>query len=180
MLFQGEEWGASTPFQFFTDHRESELAKAVGIGRCKEFEMFGWKPEEIPDPQDRETFLRSKLKWQEISKSQHREILDWHKKLIQLRRREKDLTGGDLNLVEINFSEEDFWLTIRRNEIVVACNLKDKSQSVPIGRRGSVAEIHGGAAAPPCQILLASELKIKVEQGTVHLPAESVAIIRRK
>ena len=56
MLFQGEEWGASTPFQYFTDHPEPDLAKAVREGRRKEFAAFGWKPEDIPDPQAPETF----------------------------------------------------------------------------------------------------------------------------
>ena len=57
MLFQGEEWGASTPFQYFTDHPEPDLAKAVREGRRQEFAAFGWKPEDIPDPQTPETFL---------------------------------------------------------------------------------------------------------------------------
>src|SRR5208337_3917332 len=58
MLFQGEEWGASTPFQYFTDHPEPELGKAVSEGRCREFAAFGWKPQDVPDPQAPETFQR--------------------------------------------------------------------------------------------------------------------------
>ena len=64
MLFQGEEWAASSPFQYFTDH-EAELGKLVSEGRKKEFAAFGWNPDEIPDPQDEQTFLRSKLNWNE-------------------------------------------------------------------------------------------------------------------
>jgi maltooligosyltrehalose trehalohydrolase len=165
MLFQGEEWGASTPFQFFTDHREPELAKAVAAGRCREFAAFGWKPEEVPNPQDRETFLRSKLKWQEISKSPHKEILDWHKRLIQLRWSESSLADGDLKSVEVNFSEENRWLTVRRSEIVVACNLKNKLQSVPL-------------PDGKFQLLLASEPKIKVQRRKINLSAESGAIFK--
>ncbi|HEV2318276.1 MAG TPA: malto-oligosyltrehalose trehalohydrolase, partial [Verrucomicrobiae bacterium] len=85
MLFQGEEWGASTPFFYFTDYQEPELANAVREGRCREFAAFGWKPENTADPQTPETFEQSKLNWDEISKPAHAEILDWHKRLIQLR-----------------------------------------------------------------------------------------------
>ncbi len=60
MIFQGEEWAASSPFQYFTDHEE-ELGRLVSEGRTKEFAAFGWDPKEIPDPQAGETFERSKL-----------------------------------------------------------------------------------------------------------------------
>ena len=66
MLFQGEEFAASTPFQYFTHHEEEELGRAVSEGRRKEFAAFGWKPENVPDPQAPETFERSKLQWAEI------------------------------------------------------------------------------------------------------------------
>jgi maltooligosyltrehalose trehalohydrolase len=61
MLFQGEEWAASSPFLYFTDHRDAELGRAVSEGRRREFATFGWRPQEIPDPQAAETFARSKL-----------------------------------------------------------------------------------------------------------------------
>ena len=69
LLFQGEEWGASTPFQYFTDHDDPELGRAVREGRRVEFAGFGWAPEAIPDPQDPATFARSKLDWQERARS---------------------------------------------------------------------------------------------------------------
>jgi maltooligosyltrehalose trehalohydrolase len=52
LLFQGEEWGASTPFQYFTDHEDPELGRAVSEGRRSEFSAFAWSAEEVPDPQD--------------------------------------------------------------------------------------------------------------------------------
>ena len=67
MLFQGEEWGASTPFFYFTDYHEPKLANAVREGRCREFAAFGWKPEDTADPQARETFDGSVLNWREAS-----------------------------------------------------------------------------------------------------------------
>ncbi len=66
MLFMGEEWGASTPWQFFTAHPEPELAIATAEGRIKEFERMGWDRDSVPDPQDPATFERSKLDWSEV------------------------------------------------------------------------------------------------------------------
>ena len=76
MLFQGEEWGATAPFQFFTDFENDELATAVRKGRREEFAAFGWAPEEIPDPQDPATFERSKPNWNELTESPHAELLE--------------------------------------------------------------------------------------------------------
>src|SRR4051812_9089028 len=63
MLFMGEEWGAGTPWQFFTDHTDPALAEAVRQGRRSEFGAHGWAASEVPDPEDPETFRRSKLDW---------------------------------------------------------------------------------------------------------------------
>ena len=67
MLFQGEEWAASTPFQFFTSHPEPELGKATAEGRIEEFARHGWDPDAVPDPQDPATFERSQLDWSETT-----------------------------------------------------------------------------------------------------------------
>ena len=71
MLFMGEEYGASTPWQFFTSHPEPELGKATAEGRIREFERMGWDPAVVPDPQDPATFTRSKLDWAEASEGDH-------------------------------------------------------------------------------------------------------------
>lgn len=87
MLFQGEEWAASTRFMYFTDHADPAVGKAVSEGRRREFTAFGWQPENVPDPQDPGTFERSKLRWDEIDEPAHREMLEWYRALIALRRR---------------------------------------------------------------------------------------------
>jgi maltooligosyltrehalose trehalohydrolase len=86
MLFMGEEWGASSPFQYFTDHDDAGLGAAVTRGRREEFASFGWSPGDIPDPQDPATFERSKLDWSELDRQPHADLLAWHKELIALRR----------------------------------------------------------------------------------------------
>jgi maltooligosyltrehalose trehalohydrolase len=164
MLFQGEEWGASTPFFYFTDYQEPELANAVLEGRCKEFAAFGWKPEETADPQARKTFEQSKLNWREISCAPHMEILEWHKKLIRLRRSEHDLSDSKMESVRTCFDEEKRWLVVERGAISIACNFLDKSQSIPL-------------RAGKHQSLLASETNIE-DNGDFILRPESVVIFK--
>ncbi|HVA48189.1 MAG TPA: malto-oligosyltrehalose trehalohydrolase [Pirellulales bacterium] len=165
MLFQGEEWGTTSPFQFFTDFEEPELAQAVREGRRREFVAFGWSPEEIPDPQDPGTFENSKLKWDELNSPPHAELLDWHTKLIALRRRESCLTDGRLEEVGVDFDEQARWLVVERGGITVACNLADRRQLVPIGSHR------------PRSLRLASEPQIEIRETGIELPPDSVAIL---
>jgi maltooligosyltrehalose trehalohydrolase len=132
MLFMGEEWGASTPFLYFADHQEPALAKAVSEGRRKEFAAFGWRPEDIPDPQTRRTFEASKLNWSELEQPPHRELREWHEQLIQLRRGEPSLADGRFDLVQTQFNETERWLVVERGSITVACNFDDSEQQVRI------------------------------------------------
>ena len=115
MLFQGEEWGASTPYQFFSSHQDEALARATWEGRMSEFRSFGWSPEKVPDPQDPGTYLRSKLDWSELEREPHRSLLDWHRRLIELRKR----TSGAAFSAELEGSV----LTIRRGSLTARCDL---------------------------------------------------------
>jgi len=92
MLFQGEEWGASTPWQFFTSHPEPELGEATAKGRIAEFAGMGWDESVVPDPQDPETFRRSKLDWSEASAGDHTRLLELYRALARLRRARPELT----------------------------------------------------------------------------------------
>ena len=163
MLFQGEEWGASTPFLYFTAHPEPELATAVREGRRKEFAGFGWKPEEIPDPQARATFETSRLNWKEAAGGDHADLLDWHRRLIRLRQEEPALADGRMDLVQTDFDETAHWFKVQRGPITVACNLGSAAVSLPVGD-------------PPRELLLASDPAVVVGDSTVNLPADSVAI----
>lgn len=85
LLFMGQEWAASAPFQFFTDHN-AELGKLVTAGRRKEFEHFEtFKGEDVPDPQALETFERSRIDWTEREASGHAQMLALYRVLLRMR-----------------------------------------------------------------------------------------------
>ncbi|HUB58533.1 MAG TPA: malto-oligosyltrehalose trehalohydrolase [Mycobacterium sp.] len=131
MLFMGEEWGASTPFQFFSSHPEPELARATAEGRRKEFADHGWDADEIPDPQDPETFQRSKLDWSEVDAGDHARLRQIYHELIALRRSETDLADPWLDNMVIDYDEDRRWIVMRRGRLVIACNLGAAAVTVP-------------------------------------------------
>jgi len=148
MLFMGEEWGASTPWQFFTAHPEPELGEATAKGRIAEFERMGWDPAVVPDPQDPETFRRSKLDWAETSAPRHARLLAMHKELIALRRREPELTDPRFSQLSATFSEDPRWIRIRRGSLEIAVNLADTE--MPIGEPREILF----ATQPPAEGML--------------------------
>src|SRR5262249_47499217 len=109
LLFQGEEWGATTPFQYFTGHNDRGLARAVSDGRRAEFSAFGWDPGRVPDPQDPATFERSRLDWAELDSGRHAGLLAWYRRLIALRRQNPVLTDPRLDRVETDCDPARGW-----------------------------------------------------------------------
>ncbi len=132
MVFMGEEWAAGTPFQFFSSHPEPELAEATRQGRRAEFADHGWDAAEVPDPQDPETFHRSKLDWSEPASGRHAAILGVYRDLIRLRRTEPDLADFWLDHMTVEFDEDARWIAWRRGSLRVACNLGAEPTSVPV------------------------------------------------
>ena len=167
MLFQGEEFGSNSPFQYFADFAdEPELAKAVAEGRRSEFGQFGWKPEDVPDPGSPETFDRSKIRWDEMIREPHASLLVWHRQLIELRRRLPQLTDGRLDLVVTEHDEVQKWLTVERGLVTIVANFADEAQVIPL-RDGR-----------PTDVLLASaEEAIRTRPDSINLPGNSVAIL---
>lgn len=94
LLFMGEEYGETAPFQYFIEHSDPGLIEAVRQGRRREFSQFGWKPDDIPDPQDRATFTRSMVNRDRLDDRQQ-DLLQWTKSLIHLRKEIPALGAGD-------------------------------------------------------------------------------------
>lgn len=133
MLFMGEEYGASTPFQFFSSHPEPELARATAEGRKAEFAEHGWDADEIPDPQDPQTFARSKLAWAEVDTGEHARLLRLYRDLIALRRNHPDLADPWLEHLAVDYDEDERWITVSRGRLRIACNLGAEQVKVPVG-----------------------------------------------
>jgi maltooligosyltrehalose trehalohydrolase len=165
MLFMGEEWGAGTPWQYFTDHTDPGLAKAVADGRRAEFAAFGWGAADIPDPQDEATFLRSKLDWSERDRADHRELLAWYRELIALRRRWPELTDPRLDRVHVDFDEDGRWLVVTRGQLRIAANLGPAAAALPLGQSGA-------------ELLAASCAGAAIGSDIVTMPATAFAIVR--
>jgi maltooligosyltrehalose trehalohydrolase len=123
MLWQGDEYGEPAPFQFFTDHIDHEIAVATREGRRREFASFAaFAGEEVPDPQEPETFLRSRLT-REVDEgllALHRELIAWRRRLP---REESVDADGD---------ESARWLRVRRGAYVLAMNFAREERIVPV------------------------------------------------
>ncbi|KAJ3295632.1 hypothetical protein HK104_002437, partial [Borealophlyctis nickersoniae] len=168
MLFQGEEWGAKTPFQFFTNHNP-QLGEAVRKGRRAEFAEHGWNSEDIPDPQDPKTFKDSKLDWNEMQKSEHGGLLKWYKALIKLRRTVPELSRQEtVGAIEADYDEKEKWFLVRRGDengkVAVVVNFGKERRAVPV--KAKVGEV-----------LLANG-DYEVKETDVVLGGEAVAIVR--
>ncbi|HEX2849147.1 MAG TPA: malto-oligosyltrehalose trehalohydrolase [Acidimicrobiales bacterium] len=161
MLFMGEEWAASTPFQYFTDHEDAGLGDAVSKGRRAEFAAFGWPPDDVPDPQDPATFQRSTLDWREVDEGMHREVLDWHRSLLALRRARPDLVDGDFASVGVEC--DGTWLVLHRGGITVGVNLGPGDRTLAAGDDRSV--------------LLSSPTGLAVAGGHVTVPPDGVVVV---
>ncbi|GII04592.1 malto-oligosyltrehalose trehalohydrolase [Planobispora takensis] len=161
MLFQGEEWGATTPFLYFTDHEDPELGQAVSEGRRREFAVFGWEPEQVPDPQEAATFEQSRLDWTEVDKESQARLLAWYRELIALRRRIPALTDGRIDRVEAGHDGAGL-LSVERGPVLVAANLGASTRTlVACGRR----------------VLAVSDPGVRLSGDELTLPPDTVAIL---
>jgi maltooligosyltrehalose trehalohydrolase len=133
LLFQGEEWGAQTPFLYFTDHEDPDLGRRVAEGRSREFSAFRWQGA-VPNPQEADTFERSKLNWSELSAPPHAELLEWYRELISIRRDKVVLpreSRADSAKAVTNFDADAGWLTFVHNGVLAVFNFAALSQTVP-------------------------------------------------
>jgi maltooligosyltrehalose trehalohydrolase len=168
MLFMGEEWGSERPWLFFCDPDSPELATATREGRRAEFASHGWAPGDVPDPVADATFEASVLDWSEPENGWHTDVLDWYRALIALRRREPELTDPRRDLVGVRYDSERRWFVMNRGRLAIVANLAAQPQEIDVGLFD--------------EFVIASEARtsmMAISAGTVQLPGESVAILRR-
>ncbi|HHW84460.1 MAG TPA: malto-oligosyltrehalose trehalohydrolase [Actinomycetales bacterium] len=209
MLFQGQEWGTTSPFQFFTDHG-SDIGPYIAAGRRAEFAGHGWdkiygEEPEVPDPQAVETFLASKLPWDELEGEGAQRMLAWYRELLALR---AEVFGDGATHQDVRCTEGAGWIRLVRGPITVVAapfetavtlQLAASPSGVPAeGAPGSPAEGAPGvrhmegeapepAAAPaegaPGVRPASGEVVLEwggvvVADGEVRLPPHSVAVLR--
>ncbi|CAN5491375.1 malto-oligosyltrehalose trehalohydrolase [soil metagenome] len=160
MLFMGEEWGASTPWQFFTDHTDPGVAAATAAGRKAEFGSHGWTADQVPDPQDPETFTRSRLDWSELSAEPHARLLTFYRDLIALRRDRSDLRDGRLDAVDVDWSDRRLRST--RGGCVLLANLSDEVWT---------------CRDVPGEVLVSWDPELVVQSGSVDVPPRSAVVL---
>jgi maltooligosyltrehalose trehalohydrolase len=160
MLFMGEEWGASTPWQYFTDHPDAGLGEAVRRGRRAEFASHGWDENDVPDPQDPATYEASKLDWAQLTQEPHARLLSWYRSLIRLRRERPDLRDPRLDRVWAGHEGHGMFM-LRRGEHQVLANLTGKPAR---------AEASG-------RVLLSWDPDVEPAAGVVEVPAQSAVVL---
>jgi maltooligosyltrehalose trehalohydrolase len=130
LLFQGEEWGARTPFLYFTDHENAELGRLVAEGRSKEFNSFRWQGA-VPNPQEMQTFERSKLDWSELSRPPHAQLFEWYRRLIRLRKEKMTgPSGTGRGKAAVKFDARAGWLTFVHGGVLCVFNFAAAAQRV--------------------------------------------------
>jgi len=123
MLFQGEEWAASTPFLYFADLQSEQLREAVRKGRAAEHASAGWR-EPPPDPIDRATRDRSVLRWDERDEATHAGMLAWYRALIEARRSHPGLRDTRPGTTHVR-GDGDL-LVVERGEMTLVANLGEQ------------------------------------------------------
>jgi len=133
MIFMGEEWGARTPWPFFTSHPEPELADLVREGRLAEFAAMDWDPAQVPDPQDPRTFESAKLDWSELEKPEQGEMLALSTRLLQLRHTHPEFTDPRFDQGRALSDDAGGWLLLARGDMVMVVNFSDTPAEVEVG-----------------------------------------------
>ncbi len=172
MLFMGEEYGETAPFLYFTSHTSPELSEAVRRGRREEFAGFDWAGE-VPDPQDKETFLRSRLNYDLRLEGRHSILYQFYRQLIRMRRDLPALAELNKDNLELAAMENEQVLFVRRRHcddevnIVFSFNNEAVTVSLPVpeGHWGKILDTAeeqwlGSGSTVPVNFESSGEIKI--------------------
>lgn len=167
MIFMGEEWGASTPWAYFSSHHQPDLAAAVSRGRLAEFAKMDWDLETVPDPQDPATFTQSVLNWDELRHEPHVGLLGLYRRLLQLRRELPEIADPRFGTVSVRHgsgAEDDRWISVERTQ-----NL-----AIVVNFGAEPVRVAGVAAPEP--LLRIGQITIQAQH--VELAGHSAAVVR--
>lgn len=168
LIFQGEEWAASTPFPYVSDHEDPALAEAVRTGRRTEFAAFGWDPDDVLDPQDPATHRLGVLRWAEGAEGAHATALAWYRELLRLRRELPELTDGRLDRVvtEVIGDGAEAAIVLRRGRVTAVVNraafpveTTTGGEDVVLGP-GRADVVRGVVVVPPASTVVCAPLGV--------------------
>lgn len=168
MLFMGQEWGASTPFPFFSSYTEPELAASVTQGRLREFAQMGWDVEQVPAPQDPATFESAVLRWEERDAEEHAVLLEVYRRLIALRGQYSELTNPVMARTRCEFDEVSRWFLMRRGGVAVVVNFSENPVMIDLGGPHMLRW-----ATPAGAQVDGSQVSLPSHAGAVLLPLQS-------
>jgi maltooligosyltrehalose trehalohydrolase len=141
LLFMGEEYGEDAPFLYFISHSDPGLIEAVRKGRKEEFGSFTWRGDP-PDPQDRNTFERSKIHWKKKGRGKNGVLFELYQTMIQMRRRVPALSHLDKSSLYVDGSDEQKILVIKRwmdtSEVYLVINFDNHDREVTVSLNRSI------------------------------------------
>jgi maltooligosyltrehalose trehalohydrolase len=146
MLFHGEEWAATTRFHFFTDYSRSELVDKMRAGRQDRYKLFGWDSN-TSDPQAEATFASSKLDWEE--RARNKNMVDWYRELIRLRRSNPDLAASRFSNIECWYDPGGRWIAYRSNRTLVIANFSDSPITLSLSAEAVITVLATSTGADP-------------------------------
>lgn len=178
MIFMGEEWSETHPFQYFVSHTDPELAEAVRKGRKDEFAAFHAQGE-APDPMAKTTFENSKLQWEIINQEPHQTMLNYYRQLISLRKQHPALKHLNRKHVSVKHDEENKVLSLRRwhkeQQIICLMNFSESEQAVQVSSESSTWYKLFDSASPEWKGPGESAQKISPKRK-LNLPSESFLV----
>jgi maltooligosyltrehalose trehalohydrolase len=177
MLFMGEEFAASSPFLYFADHEDEDMRRSVAEGRKHDFAQFGFD-DDVPNPEEPDTFLRSKLNWNEVREGKHAEMLAWAKSLIKLRRCTVALNDGSMQHLMVSTDEGRRTLVLVRDEARIVVNLGSQpysfdlleEESLKLVSRDGLAVTDNKMELPGMTLAVLMSTTEKAEDREVHSP----------
>jgi maltooligosyltrehalose trehalohydrolase len=150
-LFMGEEYGETSPFQYFISHTDSNLIENVRKGRREEFAAFGWL-KELPDPQAESTFLNSKLRIEQHEHGDHKILFEFYRKLLRLRKEIPLLNRVDKKRMEVTTLEAEKVLMVKRwdsdNEVLSIASFNEKRVYIPWQLQGVWDKVVESSSTP--------------------------------
>jgi maltooligosyltrehalose trehalohydrolase len=185
LLFMGEEYGETAPFQYFVSHFDAGLIEAVRKGRMEEFASFGWQGA-VPDPQDEHTFLRSKINLGLRHAGEHKTLLDFYTVLLKLRKSLPALSMPGKDTLDVIRYDRELSLFLRRrygeSDVLILLAFDAVRQSpvvrIPQGKwvkiLDSTSPVWGGAGD-----LTARSVVSRDEDVVLHLNPHSVVLYEK-